>query len=333
MPAMTSLTGESVPAEVLARTRRLWLRSADVALGLWGAARPVDLDAAYWKWNRREGRWRGTQLLKDRKIFGDDGSTERPPASARILTYKPESRLGWRVTEDETPCFVKAYAPAKFERAAARARGFDRHAGSAGMKLLRVDEATNRISWRWIEGRKGSASRASIEDALSLASDFHGLGIVGALHSIPKLGPAEIAAHLRSRVEAFGSWRVPLLPESGAAVEAMEKQADEPIGRLEEWGEPIRPSLLHGDLRPKNVLIDQAGQPRLCDADHLALGDREWDFAAWIADALTDDPAAEARIGEFFIDNAKLDPIRLKVYVRVWRILLTMAGIEEEGSA
>ena len=129
------------------------------------------------------------------------------------------------------------------------------------------------------------------------------------------------------------SWAPLVAPDSLSRLRVLSDVARILRERLARLEPAARPRIVHGDLRRRNVLIDDAGRPRLLDADHLALGDLEWDLAAWAADVSGSSRESVRAAAEEFAELDGVDRDRLALYAEVWRAFLDLAEIEQRGRA
>lgn len=315
----------ALPAEILQRTSRFWFRTPTIALGLVDASEPGA--ASYWKWNTENDRWRQTAINEDRRLFGP----ESPPLGQAIalLSYKPESRLVMVTEHEGGEVIAKRYAPARFGRAVATAVIFTTTFESSTPQLLAMDRSASTIFWSRAAGRSPAASEANPMLAIALS------GTSAAEFTppieVPRLTPGAIAAHVRGRVGAARAWISRLgLPDAVFDSE-WEARTSEVVARLQGMPPTQAPRLIHGDFRPRNVLLSGVDAPILVDSDHLAFGDHEWDLAAWAADMESSGRGAASEAMETFGALHGVDRERLALYLETWSILQGIAAIEERA--
>jgi len=158
---------------------------------------------------------------------------------------------------------------------------------------VRTGVATERFPWPWsiTPWMAGETADLSLPDA------DQGEPLAGFFRALHRPAPAEAPRNpvrgvpLSSRVEAFQS----RLPALGPAISWL----DQPIMAI--WEEALaapddaEPTWIHGDLHPRNVLVDQGQLSAVIDWGDMAQGDRASDLAAvWML--LPDLGAREAAI-------------------------------------
>lgn len=326
------LTHDRLP-EMFDQSHALWLAGPHLVYGLLTGGGSAAGEWRYWKWNAEKNGGRVTPLWGDKKLFADQSGQPGSGADTiEILAYKPESRLTRRARRDGQMVCVKRYKPDHFPARAAACQLLSAACGQRAPGLAGIDADTREIAWEWIEGR-AAGSAVPPEELIALARSLHQFDCEGRVEagSLRRMGNAEIAAHLRKRLAAASAWIGFFPPSSQRLLQELENKSVGLFQGLASLPPPqTPPSLLHGDFRPRNVLLDAAGVWRLLDADHLALGEREWDYAAWIADAARHDPMAAARQADLIVAADRLDATRLDVYIRAWETLLQLKAIEEK---
>lgn len=344
------------PASVLAATSRFWIRSPDVAMGLvCGDSRDCRAWKT-WKWNRIEGRCRETWLGDDRKLFVGNPLAHKSLSDPTIslITYKPESRIALKIEGEDGPVLRRFYPPKRFEFRAARAKAFEQAFSRAGMKLLKINPETQAIDWEWIDGEPKDASMgdpsaggrpadASHIDPIAIGEvvdpeSISPAALSDAGKTLPVIDARSIAADIKRRLAGAESWTRFLFPHALPRLRSIRSACSGLLPELETMQTQSPPVVLHGDLRPRNVIYDAEGCFRLCDADHVAGGPLEWDLAAWFADTARSGGAGETAgpsagaIDEDalrgFAEATGSDPNALLLFVRAWRIIFDIADLE-----
>lgn len=317
------------PWKEIGQTDRLWIKSPQTATGLLKPDQHSDpFDLYYWKYRLPEKKFRVRSMLNDKKLdplpvlesLQTDGEI-------RLLSYKPESRLAVGRIGMPRPFFTKLYTPQKFPDMAARARAFVRRFGEQGMRLMRTVPSENRIDWEWIEGRKTRITDLAPELPIRILGLERGWSVEKGSVA-PTWTPRKIAKHLADRIAAFETWVPILMPNRLDSLRPVLEHSRLVIQRLGEREASRRLWILHGDFRPRNVLFDSSGAPRLCDSDHLAIGDLEWDLAAWLADLeISRAPQFNSHVDTLtavdFVSES-----RLLLYQEVWSLIYRLKKME-----
>lgn len=310
-----------LPTELIERTECCWLRSPEVALGTYHEHEEL----FYWKWNLRNSRWRLTSLGHDKGLFQDSHIAPKfDSIRTQIIRYKPESRLVFQ-SPDWPGKLFKLYRPDKTEIARQRARIFADSFMHA-VPLCDLIAGENRIDWRWIDGGPLSADHLHEGDRI--------VGLLqmnenGSRCGVPLLEPLTVARHISDRIEAHTAWMPILFPRAADELDELTRHWPQVAASLvgDKIQSPMR--LLHGDFRPRNVVLAKSGQLYLCDSDHLCAGPFEWDLAAWAADLSfnNQDHAADLLANWFSLEN--VNAALLSNYFRAWRILIGLRSIED----
>jgi len=191
---------------------------------------------------------------------------------------------------------------------------------------VRTGVATERFPWPWsitpwMVGETADLSLPDADQGERLADFFR------ALH---RPAPAEAPRNpvrgvpLSSRIEAFQS----RLPALGPAISWL----DQPIMAI--WEEALaapddaEPTWIHGDLHPRNVLVDQGQLSAVIDWGDMAQGDRASDLAAvWML--LPDLGAREAAIaGCPEVSQATWQ--RARGWAVLYGVMLMAAGLADD---
>lgn len=318
------------PWKEVGQTDRLWIKSPQTAVGLLKSGQNSDpFDLNYWKYQLPEKKFRVRSILNDKKLDPLPVlESLQTNGEIRLLSYKPESRLAIGKIGKYRSIFTKIYNPQRIPDMVERAKAFERRFEIHGMRLISAVQSENRIDWEWIEARHLEAIEVSPELAIQL------LGLDG--ERFPRKGfeflylsPQKIAQHLTDRVAAYENWGALLLHNRLETLRPVLEHSKLLIGLLKEKEPKERPWILHGDFRLKNVLVDSTGVPRLCDADHLVLGDLEWDLAAWLADLEFCGSSQLASHSEAFAGLEWVEEDRLLLYQEAWAVLYRLKEMED----
>ncbi len=298
-----------------------------------------------WKWNRAEGRCRQTWLGDDRKLIVGNPLAHKSLSDPAIslITYKPESRIALKIDAEDGPFLRRFYPPKRFEFRAARARAFEQAFSRAGMKLIKISPEARAIDFEWIDWDPNDAppgdqpGEASHIDPFAIGEVVDPVSISPAALSdggktLPVIDARSIAADIKRRLAGAEGWTRFLFPQALPRLRSIRSACSSLLPDLETMQTESPPVVLHGDLRPRNVIYDTEGCFRLCDADHVAGGPIEWDLAAWFADTTRSAGAGEDAVDEYglagFAEATGSDPNALRLFVRAWRIIFDIAELE-----
>lgn len=326
MVSNTAQFADAPPLDLFRASSRFWFHNEAVAFGLLTNEHSGSTEPRYWKWNRHLDTIRITPISLDKKLHSNAPILQSKRFDPLlVLSYKPESRLAWRKDAEAGTQFCKAYRRTSFQRAAEGAACLKDIAGPP--HLHKIDVIRRVIRWEWIEGNSPSGVKG-VEMPLELVRPLHAVAF-STDSCLPRLTPEKIRRHLRDRFEAFAAWLPVLIPPAADRLRLLEEDFATVSQQLAELAAPRCPHLIHGDLRRRNILIDTRGKPRLLDCDHVAIGEREWDIAAWLAESRAGNGDSTRERCKTLANYAHLDGGRLEVYERAWRLLIALKSIEE----
>ena len=263
-------------------------------------ARDAELDTVMWT------------FPNDRKLDNlpaldvvPDGLRDRLPRRwehSRLVAYAPEKSATARCLDEagETIAYVKAYAQPEAERHARVLDTVRQHPLTRGRvrvpAVLGRSDAHRMLWLEAIEGRQLGELRGA-----ELAQGLESFGAaLATVHGLPATGLAPFARlevpRLRVAAEVIGRARPEL---AGMAARLAEHLA----ATRPPDGEPV---LLHGDVHPRNVLVDQ-GRLALIDLDQAGAGQPAADLGSVLARIGQDlelgllDPAAAYGAGGRFL--------------------------------
>lgn len=263
-------------------------------------ARDAELDTVIWTFPNDRKLDNLTAL--DVVPAGLRGKLPRRWQRSQLVAYAPEKSATARCLDPlgETIAYVKAYALPEAERHARVLEHVRSHPLTSGR--LRVPAVLGRSdSYRmlWLEAIEGRQLAELRGDELARGLEAFGSALA-ILHGLPATGLAPFARlevpRLRVAAEVIGRAR-PELVDVAARLAARLAATRPPEGR---------PVHLHGDVHPRNVLVDQ-GRLALIDLDQAGAGQPAADLGSVLARIGQDlelgvlDPAGAAEAGGRFL--------------------------------
>ncbi len=316
------------PIDMFRSSSRFWFRDKDIAFGLLQNTRTKCAFPTYWKWNRTSGKWRITPLAEDKALFSTKKNVDSLAISPdSIVSYKPESRLAWKQEYENHVFFSKLYRKRTFERACTAVEVAEA-CSKTFMSLKGINPGRRIIQWEWIDGNPLPDNGAFLDAVIFVTRHLHALDPNSAV-ALPLFAKTQIRLQIEHRIQTFQNWLDVLIPSKKSFFLSLLKRYEKLLIELNRLEESRRLCVIHGDLRRKNILKPEKGNPKLLDVDHLAIGEQEWDFAASSADFPEDDTQFIKHFLSDLVSKLNLDYERLRLYHATWRLIYDLKSMEE----